>query len=82
MALFRAGHRVVLSGRRLNELTETQELCTADKTKTTPGGETFVVQGDINEEDGVSQLFSKTVDKFGELHCPPLQLPRSQPTPS
>jgi NADP-dependent 3-hydroxy acid dehydrogenase YdfG len=56
----------VLSGRREAELTETRSLCAAEKAAV-PGGETLIVVSDINEEEGVKDLFRQTVDKFGEL---------------
>ena len=61
LALHRAGHAVVLAGRREELLRETAEMANAG------GSEMLVVATDVAEPDQVRALFAKTRDAFGRL---------------
>ncbi|KAL7409797.1 short-chain dehydrogenase/reductase SDR [Mrakia frigida] len=63
VALYRAGHRVVLSGRRAPQLEETADLCKKEGSS----GDTLVVTSDINTVEGVKTLFVETIKKFGRV---------------
>ncbi|KAF8307339.1 cytochrome P450 [Clavulina sp. PMI_390] len=58
VALSAAGWKVVLSGRREEELKKTADMCR---------WENLVVPGDVSKEDDVKTLFKQAVDTFGRL---------------
>jgi NADP-dependent 3-hydroxy acid dehydrogenase YdfG len=57
IALSVAGWSVVLTGRRLDQLQETEKSCAS--------GSTLIVVGEVTDEEFVARLFKETVDKFG-----------------
>jgi len=59
IALSNAGWKVVLTGRRLHMLHETEHSCVP--------GSAFVFSGDITDENFVVNLFKATIDHFGRL---------------
>ncbi len=59
IALSREGWTVVLAGRRESTLKETAAACASERA--------FVIPTDINIEESVSELFTKTVEAFGRL---------------
>ncbi|KAL0960868.1 hypothetical protein HGRIS_005883 [Hohenbuehelia grisea] len=60
VALSNAGWNVVFAARRLEALQESVNLC-ADPDKC------LIVPGDCTNEENVSQLFKKTIERFGRL---------------
>ncbi|MBN9007804.1 MAG: SDR family oxidoreductase [Rhizobiales bacterium] len=61
LALMKIGYTVVLAGRRLNMLEETQKLG-ADS-----GGKSLPVSADMTDPASIAALFAKTMDKYGRL---------------
>src|SRR5688572_17795223 len=60
LALFREGYRVVLAGRRVENLQQTL-------TQRLSGAEGIVVPTDVARPPSVRELFMKTLDHFGRL---------------
>jgi NAD(P)-dependent dehydrogenase (short-subunit alcohol dehydrogenase family) len=61
LALMQAGFTVVLAGRRLEMLQETQKLGAAT------GGKSLPVQADMADAASIAALFAKTAQEFGRL---------------
>jgi NAD(P)-dependent dehydrogenase (short-subunit alcohol dehydrogenase family) len=61
LALMKAGFTVVLAGRRLEMLQETQKLGEAE------GGKSLPVSADMADPASIAALFAKTVESFGRL---------------
>jgi len=61
LALMGAGFTVVLAGRRLEMLQETQKL--GEKT----GGKSLPVSADMTDPASIAALFAKTMDSYGRL---------------
>jgi NAD(P)-dependent dehydrogenase (short-subunit alcohol dehydrogenase family) len=61
LALMQAGFTVVLAGRRLEMLQETQKLGAAT------GGKSLPVQADMADPASIAALFAKTAQEFGRL---------------
>jgi NAD(P)-dependent dehydrogenase (short-subunit alcohol dehydrogenase family) len=61
LALMKIGYTVVLAGRRLNMLEETQKLG-ADT-----GGKSLPVSSDMADAGSIAALFAKTMEKYGRL---------------
>ncbi|UZE51472.1 SDR family oxidoreductase [Rhodopseudomonas sp. P2A-2r] len=61
MALMKAGFTVVLAGRRLEMLQETQKLGEAE------GGKSLPVSADMADPASIAALFAKTMDTYGRL---------------
>jgi NAD(P)-dependent dehydrogenase (short-subunit alcohol dehydrogenase family) len=61
LALMGAGFTVVLAGRRLELLQETQKLGAAN------GGKSLPVVADMQDPGSIAALFAKTMQEFGRL---------------
>ena len=61
LALMNIGYTVVLAGRRLNMLEETQKLGAAS------GGKSLPVSADMTDPASIAALFAKTMEKYGRL---------------
>jgi NAD(P)-dependent dehydrogenase (short-subunit alcohol dehydrogenase family) len=61
LAFAHEGARVVVSGRREKEGTETVDLIRK------AGGQALFVQADVSQEDAVARLIGRTVEAFGRL---------------
>ncbi|HEY8332691.1 MAG TPA: SDR family oxidoreductase [Tardiphaga sp.] len=61
LALMKAGFTVVLAGRRLEMLQETQKLGEAE------GGKSLPVSADMADPASIAALFARTMDSFGRL---------------
>ena len=61
LALLRSGFVVVLAGRRLERLEETQRLAGADSVRT------LAVVADVTDADSVSRLFARVREEYGRL---------------
>ncbi|MDB5654170.1 MAG: short-chain dehydrogenase/reductase, partial [Tardiphaga sp.] len=61
LALMKAGFTVVLAGRRLALLQETQQLGEAE------GGHSLPVAADMADPGSIAALFAKTMDVYGRL---------------
>ncbi|MET0907634.1 MAG: SDR family oxidoreductase [Tardiphaga sp.] len=61
LALMQAGFTVVLAGRRLEMLQETQKLGASS------GGKSLPVQADMADPASIAALFAKTMQEFGRL---------------
>src|ERR1700748_662799 len=61
LALMGAGFTVVLAGRRLEMLQETQKL--GEK----PGGKSLPVSADMTDPGSIAALFAKTMETYGRL---------------
>ncbi|MBS0530765.1 MAG: SDR family oxidoreductase [Proteobacteria bacterium] len=61
LALMKIGYTVVLAGRRLNMLEETQKLG-ADT-----GGKSLAVSSDMADPASIAALFARTMEKYGRL---------------
>jgi NAD(P)-dependent dehydrogenase (short-subunit alcohol dehydrogenase family) len=61
LALMKAGFTVVLAGRRIEMLQETQKLGEAE------GGKSLPVSADMADPASIAALFAKTKDSFGRL---------------
>ena len=61
LALMGAGFTVVLAGRRLDKLQETQKL--GEKT----GGKSLPVSADMTDPGSIAALFAKTMETYGRL---------------
>ena len=59
LALMNAGFTVVLAGRRLDKLEETQKLGVA--------GKSLAVPADMTDPGSISALFAKVMDTYGRL---------------
>ena len=61
LALMKIGYTVVLAGRRLNMLEETQKLGAEF------GGKSLPVSADMTDPGSIAALFAKTMEKYGRL---------------
>ena len=61
LALMNIGYTVVLAGRRLNMLEETQKLGAAS------GGKSLPDSADMTDPASIAALFAKTMEKYGRL---------------
>ena len=61
IALVRARWNVAIVARRMDKLRETADLC-GDAPKI------HVFEGDVTDENSVSELFRSTVERFGKAH--------------
>jgi NAD(P)-dependent dehydrogenase (short-subunit alcohol dehydrogenase family) len=61
LALMNIGYTVVLAGRRLNMLEETQKLGAAS------GGKSLAISSDMADPASIAALFAKTMEKYGRL---------------
>ncbi|HVV39743.1 MAG TPA: SDR family oxidoreductase [Nitrobacter sp.] len=61
LALMKIGYTVVLTGRRLNMLEETQKLGAEF------GGKSLPVPADMTDPASIAALFAKTMEKYGRL---------------
>ena len=61
IAILNQGHKVVLTGRRTETLTDTKALssCSEDNV--------LMIKSDVSKSDEVRTLFSKALDKFGRI---------------
>src|SRR3954464_11310844 len=61
LALMKTGFTVVLAGRRIEMLQETQKLGEAD------GGKSLPVRADMADPGSLAALFARTMQEFGRL---------------
>ena len=55
------GAKVVITARRLDKLEEVQEIVLSN------GGECYLFQGDVSNEESVENLFTETLNRFGPV---------------